>query len=150
MSFVRRAFGPHAHVVPLVIRISLGVVFVIAGVLKLNHAADLAATITGLRLGLPGPLVAVIAVALPPFEILLGLYLLAGWLLPVTSTVTVGLLLAFIAVLSSAVLRGLSTPCGCFGTGDSAPTTWLTVLRDGAMIVPAIYLWWWSRARKAL
>jgi len=66
-------------------------------------------------------------------------------LLFVASTVAAALLLIFIVVLSSAVLRGLSAPCGCFGPGDNAPTTWLTVLRDGAAIIPALYLTWWSR-----
>ena len=119
--------------------------FLTAGVLKFNHSAELASAITGLRLGLPGPLVAIIAVALPPFEILLGAYLLAGLLPFVAASIAAALLLVFILVLSSAVLRGLSAPCGCFGPGDTAPTTWLTVLRDGAAILPAVYLMWWSR-----
>ena len=113
--------------------------------LKFNHSAEVAASITGLHLGLPGPVVAIIAVALPPFEILLGAYLLAGLLPFAAASIAAALLLAFILVLSSAVVRGLSAPCGCFGPGDTAPTTWLTVLRDGSAIVPAIYLMWWSR-----
>ncbi|MDQ6825098.1 MAG: DoxX family membrane protein [Candidatus Eremiobacteraeota bacterium] len=134
--------------VPLIARIGLGLLFIVSGSLKLRHSGDLAATITGLHLGLPGPLVAAIAVALPPFEILLGIYLATGLLLFVASTVAAVLLLIFIAVLSSAVLRGLSAPCGCFGPGDNAPTTWLTVLRDGAAIIPALYLMWWSSRQR--
>lgn len=133
---------------PLIARIALGLLFILAGILKINHAADLAATITDLRLGLPGPLVAVLAVGLPPFEILLGVYLIGGWLLFAASGAAAVLLLVFIIVLSSAVIRGLSAPCGCFGPGDTSPTTWLTVLRDGAAIVPALYLLWWSSQQR--
>lgn len=116
--------------------------------MKINHAADLAATIASFRLGIPGPLVATIAVALPPFELLLGAYLLWGALLFAASLAASVLLLSFIVVLTSVVVRGLAVPCGCFGPGDAEPATWATVLRDGIAIVPALYLLWWSNSRR--
>lgn len=145
MNFVSAAFGARAHVVPFIVRIGLGLLFLAAGVLKLKYTTALASTIAGLHLGLPGPLVAAIGVALPPFEILLGIYLITGLLPLVAATTAAALLFVFIIVLSSAVLRGLNAPCGCFGPGDTGPTTWLTVARDGIAIVPAIYLMWWSK-----
>lgn len=141
------ALGPRAHVLPLILRIALGLLFVAAGALKLGHASDLAATITAFGLGLPGPLVATIAIALPPLEVLLGIYLIGGWLLPLTSAASTLLLAAFIAVLSSVAGRGISVPCGCFGTADAGPITWATVGRDALFLLPAAYLTWWSRAR---
>ena len=115
--------------------------------LKIGHASELAATITAFGLGLPGPLVATFAIALPPLEVLLGAYLVGGWLLPIASVAATLLLGSFIAVLSSVVARGLSAPCGCFGPGDVEPTTWATVARDAAFLLPALYLTWWSRVR---
>lgn len=147
MTFFLAAFGPRAHIVPLIVRVGLGLLFIAAGALKIGHASDLAATITAFGLGLPGTLVAIAAVALPPFEVLLGVYLLGGWLLPMTSAVTAGLLTVFILVVASVVARGLSVSCGCFGAADSAPATWWTVLRDALFLIPAIYLVWWSRQR---
>jgi uncharacterized membrane protein YphA (DoxX/SURF4 family) len=120
--------------------------FIAAGVLKIGHASDLAATINAFALGLPGPLVAVIAVALPPLEILLGVYLLGGWLLTWTSAFATALLAAFAIVVASVVARGIATPCGCFGPGDTAPATWATVGRDALFLIPALYLAWWSHA----
>jgi len=93
--------------------------------------------------------VAALALALPPFEILLGIYLITGLLLTVSSTVAVVMLALFTAIVTSAVARGLSAPCGCFGPGDNSPATWLTVLRDVSFLVPAVYLAWWSRNREA-
>jgi hypothetical protein len=87
------------------------------------------------------------AVALPPFEMLLGIYLIAGLLLPLSSALATALLAAFTITVASAVIRGLSAPCGCFGPGDSQPATWFTVLRDTAFLLPAVYLAWWSRVR---
>jgi hypothetical protein len=118
--------------------------------MKIGHPADLAAAITAYRLGLPPPMVAAMALALPPFEMLLGFYLIAGLLLPLSSVVATTVLAMFTAAVASAVIRDLSAPCGCFGPGDSQPATWLTVLRDTAFLVPAAYLTWWSRARRRI
>ncbi len=130
---------------PLLARLLVGGVFFAAGALKVAHPDDLAATIAAMKLGLPGPEIAFVAVALPPFEMLLGVYLIGGWLLAWSSVVASALLAAFILALTSMVLRGITAPCGCFGPGETDPTTWLTVLRDGAAIVPSLYLAWWSR-----
>ena len=111
-----------------------------AGLTKIGHAADLAAAITAYRLGLPPPVVAATALALPPFEMLLGFYLIAGLLPRVASSVAVAMLALFSSIVALAVIRGLSAPCGCFGPGDNSPATWLTVLRDASFLLPALYL----------
>jgi putative oxidoreductase len=123
----------------------LGLVFIAAGALKIGHASDLAATITAFGFGLPPVLVAVAAIALPPAELLLGVYLIGGWLLPFTSVIASALLALFIGVVASVVARGLHVSCGCFGAADTAPATWWTVVRDAVILIPAIYLMWWSR-----
>jgi uncharacterized membrane protein YphA (DoxX/SURF4 family) len=130
------------------VRLGLGALFIIAGALKVGHPADLAAAITAYRLGLPPTVVAAMALALPLFEMLLGIYLITGLLLPVTSTIALVMLALFTAIVASAVIRGLSAPCGCFGPGDNAPATWLTVVRDLSFLLPALYLTWWARARE--
>ena len=129
---------------PLIARVVTAAVFLAAGVLKVGHAADLGSTIVAFRLDLPPAFVGFSAIALPLFEIVLGVYLLLGWQLRVVSVVSVALLAVFIAALASVVVRGIPTPCGCFGPRETDPVTWWTVARDGAAIVPAIYLAWWS------
>jgi uncharacterized membrane protein YphA (DoxX/SURF4 family) len=126
------------------VRIVLGAIFLVAGVLKLGHAADLAAAISAYQLGLPPPFVATAAVALPPFELLLGIYLVAGFWPKVTATVAAVLLAFFFVAVTSAVARGLKAPCGCFGPGDSHPATWWTVARDAVMLAAAAYYAWWA------
>ena len=145
-ALLSAAFGPRAHIAPLIARIALGLIFLAAGGLKIAHASDLAATITAFGFGLPPVLVAIAAIALPPFEVLLGVYLIGGWLLPATSVVASALLALFIGVVASVVARGLNVSCGCFGSADTAPATWWTVVRDAVFLIPAIYLVWWCRA----
>jgi len=145
-ALLSAAFGPRAHIAPLIARIALGLIFLAAGALKIGHASDLAATITAFGFGLPPVLVAIAAIALPPFEILLGVYLIGGWLLSMTSVVASAMMLLFIGVVASVVARGLHVSCGCFGADDTAPATWWTVLRDSIFLIPGVYLVWWSRA----
>jgi putative oxidoreductase len=133
---------------PLIARIIVGLVFIAAGALKVGHAEDLGSTIVAFRLSLPSAFVGFAAIALPLFEIVLGAYLLLGWQLRIVSVVSVALLLVFIAALASVVIRGIPTPCGCFGSGETDPVTWWTVLRDGAAVIPAAYLVWWSWRRQ--
>lgn len=149
MSILLSALGPRAHVFPIIVRVALGLLFGVAGALKVGHASDLAATITAFGFGLPGTLVAIVAIALPLAEILLGVYLIGGWLLPATSIASALLLVIFIGVLASVAGRGISVPCGCFGTADAGPVTWWTVGRDALFFIPAAYLVWWSRAAAA-
>jgi putative oxidoreductase len=150
LAFFSAAFGPRAHVAPLIARLFLAALFIIAGALKIGHPDDLAATITDFALGLPALVVAVLAVALPLLEILLGIYLAVGWFLPATSAAACALLIAFIVVLASVVARGIHTSCGCFGPADSSFATWWTVGRDALFALPAVYLAWWSRADRRL
>jgi hypothetical protein len=117
--------------------------------MKVGHPADFASTIVAFRLDLPPAFVGFAGLALPPFEILLGIYLLLGWQLRIASVVAVALLLVFITALSSVVLRHIPTPCGCFGPGETTPVTWWTVVRDCSAIVPAIYLVWYSWSGRA-
>jgi len=131
-------------VLALFARLIVGAVFIVAGVTKFGHSADLAQTIVAFQFNLPPQFVGFVALALPPFEILLGAYLLLGWQLRIASVVAVALLAVFAIVLTSVVIRGIDTPCGCFGPGETGPVTWATVARDCAAIIPAIYLAWWS------
>jgi putative oxidoreductase len=136
-----------AQSLSLAARVVVGIVFVVAGILKVGHPSDLGATIVAFRLALPSAFVGFAAIALPLFEIVLGVYLLLGWQLRIVSIAAAVVLLIFIAALASVVVRGIPTSCGCFGPAETDPVTWWTVARDGAAIIPAAYLVWWSWRR---
>jgi uncharacterized membrane protein YphA (DoxX/SURF4 family) len=113
----------------LAARVVLGVIFVVAGVSKVGHPDVFAAQIAGFRL-LPAALIAPLAVSLPFLEILLGAYLILGLFTRTAAWVAVVLLAVFDLAIASAVIRGMSVSCGCFGPADTSVTSWPEVIRD--------------------
>ncbi|HUZ48478.1 MAG TPA: MauE/DoxX family redox-associated membrane protein [Candidatus Dormibacteraeota bacterium] len=118
--------------VTLVLRIALAAVLIVAGALKIGHAADLASAIAGFRL-LPGAVVAPLALALPYVEIFFGGYLLLG-LFTRTVAIVIAIQFALYAgAIASAVLRHIPADCGCFGPHDVATADWPHVAFDLAL-----------------
>jgi uncharacterized membrane protein YphA (DoxX/SURF4 family) len=123
----------------LVVRVLLGAIFVVAGVSKVGHAAEFAQQIAAFRL-LPQPVIAPMALLLPFLEILLGGYLAIGLFTRVSAWVATLLLLIFDGAIASAVVRGMTLSCGCFGTNDTTVTTWAEVARDAVFVLLAVFV----------
>ena len=115
--------------VVFLLRVLLGALLVITGVLKIGHAPDLASAIAGFRL-LPPGVIEPMAVLLPVFEVILGVYLLAGLFTRIAGWIAVAQFLLYAAAIASAVLRGIPANCGCFGPGDQATADWPHVAFD--------------------
>jgi uncharacterized membrane protein YphA (DoxX/SURF4 family) len=121
----------------LVSRLVLGAIFIVAGVSKIGHAIEFATQIAAFRL-VPQPLIAPIAIALPFLEVLLGGYLVLGLFTRAAAWIAAVLLLAFDGAIASAVVRGLSVSCGCFGPNDATVTSWGEVARDAVFVLLAV------------
>lgn len=121
----------------LLLRLVLGGMFIVAGASKIGHAGEFAQQIAAFRL-LPEAIIAPIAIVLPFLELLLGGYLIVGLFTRVSAWVAALLLLVFDGAIASAVMRGLSLSCGCFGPNDKTVTTWVEVGRDAIFVVLAI------------
>jgi uncharacterized membrane protein YphA (DoxX/SURF4 family) len=121
----------------LVLRVVIGGIFVVAGASKVGHAALFAAQIAGFRI-LPEAVIAPLAVMLPFLEILLGGYLIVGLFTRVTAWVAVVLLAVFDLAIASAVVRGMTVSCSCFGPNDATVTTWSEVARDAIFVALAL------------
>lgn len=121
----------------LVLRLVLGAIFIVAGASKIGHAIEFATQIAAFRI-VPQPVVAPMAVALPFLEVILGLYLVIGLYTRVAAWIAAVLLLGFDAAIASAVVRGLTLSCGCFGPNDTSVTTWGEVGRDAIFVVLAV------------
>lgn len=120
----------------LILRVLIGAVFVVAGFSKAGHAELFAAQIAGFRL-LPQIVIAPMALALPYLEMLLGGYLIVGLFTRASAWVAVALLALFDLAIASAVVRGLTISCGCFGPNDTTVTSWAEVARDAVLVVLA-------------
>ncbi len=119
------------------LRVGLGGLFVVTGVLKLADAPAFAVEIHNYQL-FPA-LAPVLAASLPAVELALGAALLAGprpWL-RAGALASAALLAVFTVAVASAVARGINISCGCFGAGSS-PVTLLTVLRDVALLAASV------------
>lgn len=89
----------------LVSRLVLGGVFLYAGASKVFDPGGLAVSIRSYELPLPEWFVTISAYALPPLEVLLGLYLVVGLFTRTSAWVTNGLMILFIAALAQGALR---------------------------------------------
>jgi hypothetical protein len=121
----------------LALRIGLGGLFVLAGVLKLGDPTQFAIEVGNYRL-LPS-LAPYIAVLLPAIEIGVGAGVI---LLPrdwrrASALAIAGLMVVFTVAVGLALGRGINIDCGCFG-GQSGPVSGLTVARDLALLGAAI------------
>lgn len=122
------------------IRVFLGAVFFYAGAVKISDPHAFADLISSYRL-VPGPLLPIVAVGLPLFEMAAGLALafdIKGSLASVA-----GLLLMFCLVLNYGILSGMDVDCGCFSTDELAELGALkkAFIRDLAMLFSVAVLY---------
>jgi uncharacterized membrane protein YphA (DoxX/SURF4 family) len=117
-------------------RVAIGIVLVVTGALKIGHPEALAAAIAGFRL-LPGAVISPMAVILPYFEVLVGLYLIAGLFTRVAAIVAAAQFALYASAIASAVVRHIPANCGCFGPYDQATADWPHVAFDAALALVA-------------
>ncbi|MFA7537043.1 MAG: MauE/DoxX family redox-associated membrane protein [Desulfuromonadales bacterium] len=117
-------------------RLFLGGLFLYAGILKANDVAAFAGNIAGYRI-LPYAWNYLLAAILPYVEVLAGGLLLTNNRVRASAFLLGALTLLFMAVLMSAIYRGLEIDCGCFHPADR--TTPLAALgRDAGILLLAI------------
>jgi uncharacterized membrane protein YphA (DoxX/SURF4 family) len=80
------------------------------------------------------------ALLLPFLEILLGGYLVVALFTRASAWIAAALLLVFDVAIASAVVRGMTLNCGCFGTHDTTVTTWAEVARDAIFVLLAVFV----------
>lgn len=128
-------------------RFGLAAVWLLAGASKVGDLAASGRAVNAYRL-MPYDVSAVIGAALPLVELALGVLLLLGLASRLAAGVSAGLLLLFVAGISSAWARGLAIDCGCFGSGGQlpagqGPSYGPEILRDLGFLVLAGFLLRW-------
>jgi hypothetical protein len=132
----------------LIGRIGLAGIFLFAAYSKMAPPPGFSWSVSSVRISLslfangvdsyqmlpPGAVTAV-ANFLPPFELFLGLWLLSGIGLRLSSVVSTLAIGVFIYAMFSAWRRGLTINCGCFGT-SSTPIGPKDMMRDGLLFLP--------------
>lgn len=125
------------------LRLTVGVVLLVAGALKVANPAASALAVRAYQL-LTYDLAGSVGYALPVVEILVGVLLVVGLFTRVAASVAAALLLAFVVGIASVWARGLSIDCGCFGGGgqiDAGRTAYpLELSRDLALTLASGWL----------
>ena len=138
-----RGGGRLTDVIGLLARLTLGVVLVLAGALKVTSPAASAMAVRAYQIQ-PYDFAGYLGYALPVVEILVGLLLVAGLLTRASAVVGGLLMLGFVIGIISAWTRGLTIDCGCFGGGGTIEASQTQygkdVLRDAALAACAAWL----------
>jgi uncharacterized membrane protein YphA (DoxX/SURF4 family) len=113
---VRQPLGSVLAWAGSVARLVVGVVWIVAGLLKLPDPAGSVRAVRAYQL-LPESTVTVIGYGLPILELCLGLLLVVGLGTRAVAVLSALLFVAYIIGISSAWARGLQIDCGCFGGG---------------------------------
>lgn len=112
-----------ASTVVFVIRLALGAVMLVAGVMKVLDPEAFSVSVQGYRL-VPFVVAAAIATYLPWVEVVVGIALIAGCQVR-GAAASVGLMsVVFLVAIGSAWVRGLDIACGCFGSEASGPVAY--------------------------
>jgi uncharacterized membrane protein YphA (DoxX/SURF4 family) len=97
----------------VIVRLLLGGLFLAAGLSKIGSPLQTLAAIYSYQIVIPDWVANTIAHTLPWLEILLGIGLVAGLWLPVTTCCAAAVLTVFTALTAQAWWRGLDIDCGC-------------------------------------
>lgn len=130
----------------VLIRMTIGGVFVVSGVGKLLAPEGFAVIIEAYGL-IPEATVLPAAITLSLLELLAGLGLV--WDFQGSLGLITGLLLLFMTILGYGLWIGLDVDCGCFGPGDPEAEAFhgmrTAFYRDMGMLVGNGYLYFWRR-----
>jgi len=125
----------------LAVALALGAVFIYAGADKIRNPLQFADSIAAFAI-LPTMFIDPLALGLPTFEVACGLLLVAprtrrfGALALALSSAL------FFLALVSALLRGLTLDCGCFGIGTpSRPRMWLELGLDAILFGGSLFVY---------
>jgi heme O synthase-like polyprenyltransferase len=121
----------------------------LAGLSKLPRRREFANAVERYQL-LPDRLVPLVARVVPVAELLAGAALLLGLGLQIVAALVALMLAAFTVAVSTALLRGREIDCGCFSGVSPTRITWLTVGRNGVLLLFAALLSWQAPRALAL
>ena len=137
----------------LVLRLVVGVVWIVAGGLKVTDPAQSVAAVRAYEL-LPSSMVSPVGQLLPVVEVVIGAMLIVGLLTRGAAAISAVLFLVFIIGIASVWARGINIDCGCFGGGGADPDAasqypW-EIARDVALLAASAFLVWLRSTRLAL
>lgn len=124
----------------LIVRLIIGGIFFISGLLKVIHPEEFRKTLSTHRLFSPET-IHLISVVLPYVEIAVGLLFALGFRIKVTGRIIICLLILFTIEGWFAFTVGSAVDCGCFPTeGGGEPIGVNFFLRNGLLILSSLWI----------
>jgi uncharacterized membrane protein YphA (DoxX/SURF4 family) len=116
------------------LRIILGLIFLWAGLSKVGEPMQTLATVYSYQIVLPDGVAWAIAYSLPWVEIVVGVALIFGLVLPVTLSATAVVLFVFTILTAQAWWRELPIDCGCIDLSALHPAFAVLTTPGGATL----------------
>jgi putative oxidoreductase len=127
----RRWFAP-------TVSVGVGLIFLYSGILKMGDPLQFADNVASFEI-LPGAFVVPLALSLPIFEVLVGALLAIGFFRRLAALGAIIVTTVFLGAIVSALARGLTIDCGCFGSNlPSRERMWLDLARDIFLFAGAV------------
>jgi putative oxidoreductase len=138
----------------LLIRLFIGFLFIAAAVDKIAQPAEFAKNVANYHIP-PYSLTNIVALTLPWLEFVVGLLLLFGVRVKAASILTSGMLIMFIILIASAMIRGFNISCGCFSQSGAAAAEvstvgWKKIFEDIGLLLCSIYLTYFPQSALSL
>jgi len=120
-----------------IIRILLGVIFVLSSIPKIKQPYDFLASVYNYEI--VGPKLGMFAaMAMPWLELFVGICLVGGLFLSGAFLAAMAMGAMFVYVIISALYQGLEISCGCFGASSTDIINYTTLIRAGFVLVLAL------------
>jgi len=123
-----------------IVRLIIGGIFFISGLLKVIHPEEFRKTLSTHRLFSTGT-IHLISLVLPYLEITLGLVFALGFKTKVTGRIIIGLLILFTIEGAFAFALGNAVDCGCFPTDSGGESIGVKFfVRNGLLILSSLWV----------
>lgn len=128
----------------LTVRLFLGFLFIAAAIDKIALPDEFAKNVANYHIP-PFALTNFVALTLPWIEFAAGLLMIFGIRVKANSLVISLMLIMFVILIASAMIRGFNIQCGCFSQGGAAATEastvgWKKIFEDMGLLVLSVYL----------
>lgn len=124
-------------------QIFLGFVFIFAAISKIANPAEFAESIANYKL-LPNIFINFFAIILPWIELVAGILLVFNNFPKENALIINSLLVIFIIMIFTAVIRGLDISCGCYGTTDGQEVGLAKILENIGLLIIGVYIYLFS------
>lgn len=126
----------------LVLRVALALLFLYSGIAKLFDPQELLFAVKGFEIlpAEPDLLIVVSTYTVPIAEVLCAVLLLIGLWSRASALLLGVMLIVFKIAIVSVLLRGISVDCGCFGKWMPAEVSWMMLLRNLVILLPAVFI----------